>query len=807
MKKIFSFFCILSFLAISSSAFANRFAVYAPSGHTLFFELYPTGSGSGAWLTYQSTDPLYGGYNNPGPSGDVIIPSTVTYNGYTYTVKGIGSHAFDGCNELTSVSIPNTISSIGEHAFHGCSALLSINIPNTVTSIGAYAFSGCTNLPSVVIPNSVTTIPQGLFSGCTSLSSVTIPSSITSIGNSAFYHCYNLTSVTIPNSVSTIGTWAFSHCGMISVTVHANITYVDYGAFENIPTVYYYGVALDCPWGALSKNGYIEDSLVYTSPSKDTLVGASRQITMANIPNTVNFIGPSAFEYCSNLTSVNIPNGVETIGNYTFRDCSSLISITIPESVTSIHRTSFWGCSGITTVFFYADSCSLDACNDGIFGETNLSTITFSSNVRSIDNHLFYACNNISMVRVRWTSNVPYYEYPLDNTNNVFYGVPLSNATLVVPVGTIALYTSTDTSPHNRPWSLFGTIIEDSSLSITVSSCDINKGTVMGGGTFGIGDADTLTATSNYGYHFVRWSNNVTDNPYIIVCTQDSALVAIFEPNDYTLTCNNALGGGTYPYLSEVQIHALPQANLQFRGWSDSIMSNPRMITLVSDTTFTAVFTPADTTYIHDTTIIRDSVYVDVFVHDTTYIDVPYAVHDTTYIDVHDTTYVDVLYPVHDTTYIDVPYAVHDTTYIDVHDTTYITMIDTVTNTVTVYDTITNTVFDTITNTLYDTTVVFNTDTLWLHDTVFVHDTIYIHDTVVVGVDEVDVVNAKIYTNNGQIVVDGAESNTVWLYDVNGRVLATKQDAYSSLRFDVPASGAYMVRIGNHPARKVVVIR
>lgn len=88
-----------------------------------------------------------------------------------------------------------------------------------------------------------------------------------------------------------------------------------------------------------------------------------------------------------------------------------------------------------------------------------------------------------------------------------------------------------------------------------------------------------------------------------------------------------------------------------------------------------------------------------------------------------------------------------------------------------------------------------------------IHDTIYIHDTIVVGVDEVDAINVKIYTSRGEIVVDGAESNTVWLYDVNGRILVTKQDEYSPLRFDVPATGTYLVKIGNHPARKVVVIR
>ena len=109
----------------------------------------------------------------------------------------------------------------------------------------------------------------------------------------------------------------------------------------------------------------------------------------------------------------------------------------------------------------------------------------------------------------------------------------------------------------------------------------------------------------------------------------------------------------------------------------------------------------------------------------------------------------------------------------------------------------------------HDTTVVvhYSTDTLWLHDTIFVHDTIYIHDTIVVGVDEVEAINAKIYTSIGQIVVEGAENNTVWLYDINGRVLATKQDEYVPLHFDVPASGTYLVKIGEHPARKIVVIR
>jgi hypothetical protein len=75
------------------------------------------------------------------------------------------------------------------------------------------------------------------------------------------------------------------------------------------------------------------------------------------------------------------------------------------------------------------------------------------------------------------------------------------------------------------------------------------------------------------------------------------------------------------------------------------------------------------------------------------------------------------------------------------------------------------------------------------------------------GVDRVEMVDAEVYSSNGQIVIEGAEGNMVTLYDLNGRMIATKQDYGVPIRFDAPSSGTYMIKIGNHPARKVVVIR
>ena len=94
-------------------------------------------------------------FGNDKYSGDIVIPSTITYEGTTFTVTSIGENAFSECAGLTSVSIPNTVSNIGEGAFWVCTNLTAITIPNSVTSLGR-AFGYCSGLTEVTIPNSVT---------------------------------------------------------------------------------------------------------------------------------------------------------------------------------------------------------------------------------------------------------------------------------------------------------------------------------------------------------------------------------------------------------------------------------------------------------------------------------------------------------------------------------------------------------------------------------------------------------------------------------------------------------------------------
>lgn len=81
----------------------------------------------------------------------------------------IGAGAFEQCENLTSITIPDGVTSIGIYAFRNCTSLASIEIPNSVTSIGTYVFHNCTSLESIVIPHSVTEITGPLFGGSYSL--------------------------------------------------------------------------------------------------------------------------------------------------------------------------------------------------------------------------------------------------------------------------------------------------------------------------------------------------------------------------------------------------------------------------------------------------------------------------------------------------------------------------------------------------------------------------------------------------------------------------------------------------------------
>ena len=121
-------------------------------------------------------------------SGHMQIPSSVVHNGITYSVTSIKDDAFNSekCQNLTSVTIPNSVITIGRSAFLGCESLVSVNIGDNVEVIDMFAFAACHSLTSICIPDNVKTIKDRAFTECASLKSLTIGKSVTQIGNLSF---------------------------------------------------------------------------------------------------------------------------------------------------------------------------------------------------------------------------------------------------------------------------------------------------------------------------------------------------------------------------------------------------------------------------------------------------------------------------------------------------------------------------------------------------------------------------------------------------------------------------------------------
>ena len=275
----------------------------------------------------------------------IIIPDGVKY---------IAGYAFSDCTNLSSIDIPDTVKYIDDGAFSG-TRISHIEIPENVTYIGKYAFASCSYLSSIKIPNCITDIKESSFQGCTSLSKIEIPSSVNKIGNSAFKNCSNLTSVSISEGVIGIEATAFAGCtSLAKVIIPKSLTTIDDTAFykyynsdtyanqyanlndfeENstITAIYYQGTLEEwCTkkWNpekiSISYDLYIND----------------KKIEDASIKEGITNISTYAFSGCTSLKTITIPEGVINLGAYSFSKLT-LNNIVIPRSLTYLESTYFW---------------------------------------------------------------------------------------------------------------------------------------------------------------------------------------------------------------------------------------------------------------------------------------------------------------------------------------------------------------------------------------------------------------------------------------------------------------------------------
>lgn len=437
-----------------------------------------------------------------------------------------------------------------------------VTYPTKPDDHGASYWSGRSKpIGDLVIPDSVT------------FNNTTYP--VTNIDFYAFYDCTGLTSVSIPATVSFIGTYAFSGCSNISsfyffpmAPPDLGFGHMSYNFSDYFP--YYSSAVFHVPCGTTSSYqtswstnyaGFTEDWTPYN------IVGFSGDSTRGNVITAESICGPSA-------TFTAIANHGYHFSQWNDGNTDN------PRTITLIQDTAF-------TAYFDRSSYNISVLsNNTAQGTTSgntsglyLDSVTFSA-IANYGYHFSHwndgNTNNPRIVQVSddatYTAYFDYDQFTItvqsDNTTlgNVSGGGSysyLSNRTITATANYGYHFSHWSDGDTNNPRAItltqdtsFTAYFERNSYEVTVLSNNNTMGQAFGSDTVLYLDSITISATSNYGYHFAHWQDNHTDNPRVVQVTQNKTYTAYFDYNQYTISLDvdtaihgNVSGSGNYNYL------------------------------------------------------------------------------------------------------------------------------------------------------------------------------------------------------------------------------------------------------------------
>ena len=559
-------------------------------------------------------------------------------------------------------------------------------------------------------------------------------------------------------SLFVLGQIAFAHYNHSIITSSGQTLYfmVYSDFYHNGYALVTYPGAWEYPYFAPSGSGH---NYNYTRPIGDIVIPDSVTLLGYNYP--ITGIESRAFYGCSEITSITIPEGVATIGNQAF--CGdSLASITIPSSVDSIGENAFSGCT-ITAVNYSGTInqwCNIDFSNG--YSNPVFDCTILNINGSPVNNLLIP--DNVEIIK-----QFAFWGY-IGLTS-----VTISNGVTSISIGSAAF---------GSCWNL---------TSVTIGS----GVTHIGQGAFAYcSDIMEVTCFANvppnvedtFAFYWVNRniplyvpSSSVSSYQSAPVWSEFTNYIGI---GPHTITATSAdpamgtvTGGGTYNGGATATLTATPNSGYHFVQWQDGTTQNPRTITVTGDATYTATFAPDAAPATVTATISQiaaTSAYAEIVMgQQTSYFYLIYAPQSvftqnglTT--DEAIISYINQHYGSSDRNYSNVSGYMNDLT----PSTTYMLVVVPY-NSNDEVGTITRKQFTTLNNN---------------------------------GIEDVGEEEYAISSQDGRLTVSGAEGNMVNVYSLDGRCIYSAS-AKGTTVIDIPASGTYLLKIGHHPARKVVVIR
>lgn len=355
-------------------------------------------------------------------SGEIIIPSSVTYNDEKYKVTKVLRDAFKNNTEVYKVKISEGIKEIESGAFYN-NYILEVSLPNSIEFCDGYSFGsnvkceilegfkylGNTDNPYVFLFDYDYTINK--------LNMIELPEGLKCISNREGL-LNNIKDIIIPDTVL-----YFDSRSLITTPMYSKDE--PYGSVENLyisentqlktfdmyslnyckklTNLYIPKTITELPnnlskgLNSLQKVDVHPENPNYKSDNSNSIIEKKSNILLvgsanAKIPNYVTTIGDCAF-YCKSMSKIDIPTSVTTIGEYAFYGCSNLTELIFPKSINVIGFGAIKGCSSLTKLVLpfvgrsVSEESELNSSISYILGE---ESVGLYSDVASLPNAKIY---------------------------------------------------------------------------------------------------------------------------------------------------------------------------------------------------------------------------------------------------------------------------------------------------------------------------------------------------------------------------------------------------------------------------------
>lgn len=331
-----------------------------------------------------------------GNDAEVTVPGSIK----GMPVVAIDSGAFHYCDNMRSVTIPDSVVRIGGLAFSKCYALEHVTLGRGIREIDFSPFSFCEKMiynkykngyyvgneenpylalvsmasedaETVTIHPDTVVVCGSAMKGCSSLRELVVSDAVVSIGSYAFSYCSSLETLYIPESVESIGHMAFEHCdSLLNIVVSDKSPH-----FKSVD-----GILFSHDGTRLIKYTAGQNVSSYSIPNDVLIIESyafenAKQLTEVVLSDSVEEIGHSAFIHCENLRNIQLGNSLKRIGGQAFGFCSSLTAITIPDSVEELSYSVFSYCDNLESAVI---GCGVIQLGTEIFNDCDaLSEVTF----------------------------------------------------------------------------------------------------------------------------------------------------------------------------------------------------------------------------------------------------------------------------------------------------------------------------------------------------------------------------------------------------------------------------------------------